>query len=143
MALVQTGTAGLFVPYTLHLSGWFANESVYGNPPDSGEAILSVYADAAETELLASASTGIMSDLPNLTWHGFSVDVDLGGLALTPDHWRVDLMAYRNYGTCLDVVFDGVQLHAVPEPGTFTLLGLGLLFPGWRWLRRRCSARTM
>jgi hypothetical protein len=129
MALVQTGTTGLSGPYPLRLSGWFANESVYGDPPDSGEAMLRIYGDGAETQLLASASTGVMSDLPNLTWHGFDIGVDLGELTETPDHWRVDLVAYRNFGSCLDVVYDGMELSVVPEPA-MALLGLAGLVTG-------------
>lgn len=136
MRLLQRGTAGLDAPQ-LRLTGWFANESVFGNPPDSGEAVLRIYADSAENQLLAHGSTGVMSDLPNLTWHWFSASVDVKGLSAQPDHWRVDLIAYMNYGTCLDVVFDGLALTPVPEPSTISLALLGVGFCTLSAARRR------
>lgn len=77
MVLYQIGTAGLGTT-ELVLSGWYANETL-GSPADTGEAALRIFGDAAESRVLASATTGMMQAASSLTWKPFDLSVGLIG----------------------------------------------------------------
>ena len=61
-----------------------------------------------------------------LEWHGWASTVGIAALTYTGDY----------------VVNDGLQANAVvPEPGTLTLTGIGLLgLLGYGWQRRKRTA---
>ncbi len=127
ISMSQTGTSGLALP-VLTLQGWIQTE-FYKGADDTGEAVIALYGDAAETVLLGQASTGVLAS--HAAWSPFSASLANPGGA---DHWKVTLFGTENVNTYANVFYDDVQL--VPVPGAVLLGMLGLSVAGVK-LRKR------
>jgi len=127
ISMSQTGTSGLGSA-VLTLDGWVQTES-YQGLNDDGEAVLTLYGDAAETSIVDTVSTGLLSS--HGAWSLFSVSLaNPGGV----DHWKVTLLGTVNSTTYANTFYDDVSL--VPIPGAVLLGMLGLSVVGVK-LRKR------
>ena len=110
---------------TIDLTGYTATTAVFSGVI-AGDDSMSIYLNRGGSAVFSGS--GFSSTTPFLINSGFVSGVN-----------QVDFVIYNNYGPTGLMVDDG-QVTATaetPEPGTWLLMGTGIVLGGWQVMRRR------